>query len=205
MNATDDIPVSPLCDRSSSARGDRIALRLPPRAAVLLLALALAASACTPAPDGAQDRDDAAWDGAHDPASAQALEDTLSRRIADAYDFTRPDVVERMGALYPDSGRVISASGGYVTTTVDPLRQGLADFWANVGTNMSDATWEWGDIHVDRLSEDAAVLTATWSIPHIAPTGNPHTISGAWTAVFRRMEGEWTIIQEHLSVPPQGP
>ncbi|HEX2167996.1 MAG TPA: nuclear transport factor 2 family protein, partial [Longimicrobiales bacterium] len=60
------------------------------------------------------------------------------------------------------------------------------------------------DIHIDRLSEDAAVLTATWSIPHIAPTGNPHTIRGAWTAVFRRMEGEWKIIQEHLSVPPQG-
>ncbi|MGH7465704.1 MAG: DUF4440 domain-containing protein, partial [Longimicrobiales bacterium] len=124
-----------------------------------------------------------------DPQGTAALQDTLMERIAHAYDFTRPGVVERMTALYPDTGRVISASGGYVTSTVDSLRQGLAQFWANVGVNMSDPRWEWGDVHVDRLSDDAAVLTGTWSIPHIAPTGRPHTIRGAWTAVFRRVDG----------------
>jgi ketosteroid isomerase-like protein len=159
-----------------------------------ILLLALGVLACAPAPA----------DRGPDGAATQALEDTLTRRIAEAYDFTQPDVVARMSDLYPDTGRVISASGGYVTTTADSLRQGLADFWANVGVNMTDPSWVWGDIHVDRLAEDAAVLTATWSIPHIAPTGNPHTIRGAWTAVFRRMEGEWRIIQEHLSVPPEG-
>jgi ketosteroid isomerase-like protein len=155
-----------------------------------LLLIALAAPACAPAPG--------------DDASTGALRDTLMQRIEDAYDFTRPDIVERMSALYPNSGRVISASGGHVTTTADSLRQGLADFWANVGVNMTDPRWEWGDVHVDRLAPDAAVLTATWSIPHIAPTGRPHTIRGAWTAVFRRMDGEWLIVQEHLSVPPEG-
>jgi ketosteroid isomerase-like protein len=108
-----------------------------------------------------------------------------------------------MSALYPDTGRVISASGGYVTTTADSLRQGLAEFWETAGVNMSDPRWEWGDVHVDRLSADAAVLTGTWSIPHMAPTGEPHTIRGAWTAVFRRIDGEWVIIQEHLSIPPE--
>lgn len=124
-------------------------------------------------------------------------------RIAEAYDFTRPDIVERMSGLYPDTGRVISASGGYVITTADSLRQGLAEFWATTGVNMSEPRWEWGEVHVDRLSRDAAVLTGTWSIPHIAPGGMPHTISGAWTAIFRRVDGEWKIIQEHLSVPPE--
>lgn len=138
-----------------------------------------------------------------DPASTAALRDTLVHRIAVAYDFTRPDVVERMSALYPDTGRVISASGGYVMTTADSLRQGLREFWETTGVNMSEARWEWGEVHVDRLAEDAAVLTGTWSIPHIAPTGEPHTIRGAWTAVFSRIDGEWKIIQEHLSVPPE--
>ena len=159
-----------------------------PRPGVLAIVLAFGSACAQPAGD----------------APTDSLADTLAQRIEDAYDFTRPDVVERMSALYPDSGRVISASGGFVTTTVDSLRQGLADFWANVGVNMTDARWEWGVMHVDRLSEDAAVLTATWSIPHIAPTSRPHTISGAWTAVFRRLDGEWKIIQEHLSVPPEG-
>jgi ketosteroid isomerase-like protein len=153
--------------------------------------VALALAGCAPA--------------SSDVASTDALRDTLMQRIEQAYDFTATDVVEGMSALYPDTGRVISASGGYVTTSADSLRQGLAEFWENVGINMSDARWEWDAVHVDRLSEDAAVLTGTWSIPHIAPTGNPHTIRGAWTAVFRRVAGEWLIIQEHLSVPPEHP
>lgn len=137
-----------------------------------------------------------------DAAAGRALADTLSARIAEAYDFTRPDVVNRMMSLYPDSGRVVSASGGYIMTAPDSLRQGLADFWANVGENMQDPVWRWNDVYVDRLADDAAVMTGTWSIEHTAPTGRPHTIRGAWTAVFRRMDGEWKIVQEHLSVPP---
>lgn len=131
-----------------------------------------------------------------------ALADTLKNRIADAYDFSRPGVTERMNALYPDTGRVISASGGHVTTSVDSLRAGIASFWQNVGQNMRDPKWVWGDVYVDRLGPDAAVLTSTWSIPHIAPTGHPHVIQGAWTAVFRRLDGKWLIVVEHLSVPP---
>lgn len=135
-------------------------------------------------------------------AGDAALADTLRARIEAAYDFSRPGVVDRMNDLYPDTGRVISASGGQVIASADSLRAGIAAFWRDAGQNMREARWEWGDVHVDRLSDDAAVLTATWSIPHIAPTGNPHTIRGAWTAVFRRIAGRWMIVVEHLSVPP---
>jgi ketosteroid isomerase-like protein len=139
---------------------------------------------------------------AQSPRSDPALTDTLRQLIEAAYDFSRSDVVEGMTSLYPDSGRVISASDGYVMTSADSVRQGISRFWQNVGSNMREPRWEWGDVYVDRLADDAAVLTATWSIPHIAPTNRPHTISGAWTAVFRRTGPEWKIIQEHLSIPP---
>src|SRR5690606_12961328 len=104
-------------------------------------------------------------------------------------------------ALYADSGRVISASAGHITTSRDSVRAGIERFWSNVGVNMRDPRWTWGDMYVDRIGSDAAVLTASWSIPHIAPTGQPHTIGGAWTAVFRRIDGEWKIVHEHLSEP----
>jgi ketosteroid isomerase-like protein len=120
----------------------------------------------------------------------------------EAYDFTRPGVAERMMALYPDSGRVISASGGQVMASGDSRRAGIHDFWLNVGQNMREPRWEWGDVYVDRLGRDEAVLTAPWSIPHIAPTGRPHVLRGAWTAVFRRISEQWMIVAEHLSVPP---
>jgi ketosteroid isomerase-like protein len=162
--------------------------RISPTRAWHLLLLGVFA-ACKPAPPPVPEND-------------AALADTLKARIEQAYDFSRPGAVERMNALYPDSGRVISASGGHIISSADSLRAGIAAFWENVGRNMRDAKWVWGDVFVDRLSPDAAVLTATWSIPHIAPTGHPHTIQGAWTAVFRRISGRWMIVVEHLSVPP---
>ena len=131
-----------------------------------------------------------------------ALADTLKARIETAYDFSRPGVPERMNALYPDSGRVLSASGGQIVVSADSIRAGIAAFWRNVGQNMRDPKWVWGEVYADRLGPDAGVLTATWSIPHIAPTGHPHTIRGAWTAVFRRLGGQWMIVAEHLSAPP---
>ena len=131
-----------------------------------------------------------------------ALADTLKGLIEQAYDFTRPGVLDRMASLYPDTGEVISASGGEVMESPDSLRAGLEEFWRTAGQFMKDARWEWGKVYVDRLAADAAVLTATWSIPHTAPTGRPHVIRGAWTAVFRRRDGRWKIVTEHLSSPP---
>jgi hypothetical protein len=69
---------------------------------------------------------------------------------------------------------------------------------------MQNPTWVWGRPLVDVLAPDAAVVTMTYRVPHRTPEGVPHTIAGAWTAVFARRAGKWVIVQEHLSeVPPE--
>ena len=122
--------------------------------------------------------------------------------IRSAYDLKAKDVVGRFMSLYPDSGRVVSASGGRVTTTRAALESGIKSFYEYVGRNMQDPTWIWGTPLVDVLSPDAAVVTTTYRIPHRTPAGAPHTIAGAWTAVFARRGGKWVIVQEHLSEIP---
>jgi hypothetical protein len=102
-------------------------------------------------------------------------------------------------SLYPDSGRVISASGGVTTTTRPKLEEGIKAFWTYVGQNMRNPHWEWTSMTVDVLAPDAAVMTSTYRIPHLTPMGMNHVISGAWTAVFQNRGGRWVIIQEHLS------
>jgi ketosteroid isomerase-like protein len=124
--------------------------------------------------------------------------------IANAYDFSSPAIVTRMTALYPDAGNVVSASEGQIVSSADSVRAGIAHFWQEAGQNMRNARWVWDEVHVSALSPDAAVLTGTWSIPHIAPHGGEHIIRGAWTAVFRRgTDGAWKIVHEHLSSPPE--
>ncbi|MFL5598026.1 MAG: YybH family protein [Gemmatimonadaceae bacterium] len=132
-------------------------------------------------------------------AEKKAIADSLKRLVVDAYDFGRPDAVKSLMSLYPSQGRVISASGGVITTTRPQLEQGIKAFWTYVGQNMRKPRWEWTSMNVDVLAPDAAVMTSTYRIPHLTPTGMSHVIAGAWTAVFQKQGGRWVIIQEHLS------
>ena len=132
-------------------------------------------------------------------AEQQAIADTLKKLVVNAYDLSKPDPVKRLMSLYPDSGRVISASGGVITTTRPQLEQGIKAFWTYVGQNMRNPKWEWTSMNVDVLAPDAAVMTSTYRVPHLTPTGMNHVIGGAWTAVFQKRGGRWVVIQEHLS------
>lgn len=133
-----------------------------------------------------------------------AIGDSIKQLVVSTYDFSRSGQVERMMSLYPDTGLLLSANSGRVTTTRAALKAQVDTFWKYVGSNMRNPKWEWTSMHVDVLSRDAAVMTATYRVPHLTPENRPHVIGGAWTALFVRRGGKWVIIQEHLSdVPAQ--
>jgi ketosteroid isomerase-like protein len=132
-----------------------------------------------------------------------AIADSLQRLVQEAYDFSQPDVVDRLLALYPDTGRVVSASGGRVIASRDSLDAAIRAFWAAVGQNMRDPRTEWPSFHVDVPSTRAAVVTAEYRVPHTTPAGAPHTIGGAMTLVFEKQGARWVVIQEHLSDLPE--
>jgi Domain of unknown function (DUF4440) len=154
-----------------------------------VLAILLATTAC-------QDPEQIA------PAERRAIADSLSALVVQAYDFSRPDAPEQLLALYPDTGRVISAVAGHVTTTRDTLAGEIRGFWQRVGQNMRNPTFVLGSTYVDLITRNAAVVTLTYSIPHRTPRDTPHVVSGAWTMLWRRQGGQWRIVQEHLSDTP---
>ena len=129
----------------------------------------------------------------------KTIADSLKSLVVAAYDLSKPDPVKNLMSLYPTEGRVISASGGVITTTRPQLAQAIQAFWTYVGQNMKQPKWEWTSMNVDVLAPDAAVMTSTYRVPHLTPTGMNHVIGGAWTAVFQKRGGRWVIIQEHLS------
>ena len=138
-------------------------------------------------------------------AQRTAIADTIRARMKAACDLSAPNFVTRLMSLYPDTGRVISATGGRITTTRAELEQNIRTFWESTGQNMRQPRWVWDTMAVDVLSPNAAALTATYRIPHLTPRGMPHVVGGAWTAVFERRGSTWVIVQEHLSdAPPIG-
>lgn len=122
-----------------------------------------------------------------------------------AYDLSKPGAAERMLSMYPQSGRVVSATAGRVVTSRDTLEAGIRYFWQNVGVNMRGARWIWDAMYVDVLSPTSAVVTGAYRIPHKTPRNEDHVIAGAITAVFAKRDGKWIIIQEHLSDVPDTP
>lgn len=131
-----------------------------------------------------------------------ADERAIRSEVVAAYDFTRPNVPDNLMALYAPTGRIVSASAGRIVTSRDSLRAGIQAFWDNVGRNMRNPRVEWTQMYIAVLAPDAAVMTATYRIPHIQPNGMQHVIGGAWTAAFERIGGRWYIVQEHLSDDP---
>jgi ketosteroid isomerase-like protein len=133
----------------------------------------------------------------------KAIADTLRALVVSAYDLSKPgDAVARMMSLYPPSGNVVSASGGRMSVSRDSLEAGIRAFWQYVGQNMRDPRWTWDQMQIDVMSRDAAVLSATYHVPHRTPRGDPHVIAGALTVAFQRRDGRWSVVQEHLSDLP---
>lgn len=146
-----------------------------------------------------------ACDSAEDvPAGERrAIADSLETLVVNAYDLSQPNAPARLLSLYPDSGRVISAAGGHVTSTRAALADGINTFWQRAGQNMQGPKFVLGSTYVDVITRHAAVMTFTYSIPHHTPRGMPHTVSGAWTSLWRNQNGRWMIVQEHLSDTPE--
>lgn len=165
-------------------------MRLRPRP--ILLLLALLSGACAPG--------ERSLTG----AERRAIADTLEGLVRRAYDVSGPSAgaADRLISLYADSGRVVSASGGRILTSRDSLVDGIRYFWESTGRNMREPRWIWEQMVTDVLSPDAAVVTATYRVPHRTPRGEPHELAGAMTLVFARRGGRWVVVQEHLSDRP---
>jgi ketosteroid isomerase-like protein len=136
------------------------------------------------------------------PAQRAAITNEIESKVRSAYDLSVPGAEQRMLALYVDTGRVVSASGGQVIASRDTLAKGIELFWQNVGVNMRQPKWIWTHMYVDVLSAESAVFTGTYRVPHMTPRGEPHEIAGAMTLVFEKRGGKWGVVQEHLSDLP---
>lgn len=136
-------------------------------------------------------------------AQRASIAKQIEGKVRDAYDLSKPGAEQKMLALYTDTGRIVSTSGGRAITSRDTIAEGIRLFWVNVGSNMKNPKWIWTHTYVDVLAPNVAVFTGTYRVPHQTPRGEPHEIDGAMTLVFTQREGKWGVIQEHLSdVPP---
>jgi hypothetical protein len=167
--------------------------RLPIRTRAVAALVALVVASCRPAAPVAT----------LSSTESAAIADSIRAAVTRAYDLSTGDVPARMLSIYPNEGRVVSATAGRVTATRDLVGSAVRSFWEGVGQYMVRPTWTWDAIQVDVLSRDAAVMTAQYTVPHWTSDGNPHVIGGVWSAVWQRRDGRWLVTHEHLSDMPR--
>ena len=147
----------------------------------------------------------AACSGEVSESQKAAVSAEVEAALRGAYDLCKPDVDERMLALYPESGPVLSAAAGRITRSRDTLAAQIHYFWRAIGMNMKEPRWIWDSLHVEVLTPTSAVVTASYRIPHKTPRNQDHVIARAMTALFEKRAGKWVIVEEHLSNVPPSP
>lgn len=136
-------------------------------------------------------------------AEARAVGDSIRAIVTGAYDLSKGDVPTRMLSVYPESGRVVSATAGRVTNTRALLETSVNAFWDGVGQYMIKPRWTWTNLEVEAIDRNTAMMTAQYTVPHWTDVGSPHVIGGVWTALWQRRGGRWVITHEHLSDMPR--
>src|SRR5207244_5988253 len=84
-------------------------------------------------------------------AEKKAIAAEIEKEVRSAYDLKSPNVEKSFENLYPDSGRIVSASGGTIIASRDTLFAGIHAFWQYVGSNMRNPKWMWDRILIDVL------------------------------------------------------
>lgn len=95
---------------------------------------------------------------------------------------------------YWQSPELIFTSGGRVQRG---WRTTLERYRATYGTSReSMGTLSFYDLEVHALADDAAWALGRWALR------GREDVSGVFTLVFRRLDGDWRIVHDHTSVTP---
>ena len=92
---------------------------------------------------------------------------------------------------YWNSDKLVFASGDNVTRGWQPT---LDRYKKTYSSREKMGTLAFGDLEVNVLSGDAAVVLGSWSLTRAAD--NP---KGKFTLIFRKMKDGWRIVHDHTS------
>ena len=126
-----------------------------------------------------------------DEASRSAIEDAVTQSAW--RHLQSPDAAAALDCYLPDA---LVASNGSLYPSFERFAEDARQFYATLA-HVDLAVWD--DMHVQVLTRDVAVLTATvrWSSSDTA--GTRTDLQGVWTAVYVQHGGEWKICMRHES------
>jgi uncharacterized protein (TIGR02246 family) len=129
-----------------------------------------------------------------DPERCAALEEAVKQAAWDH--LLAKDAAEALGHYEPDA---IVASNASLYPSLEEFAADAREFYRTL-RQVDLAVWD--EMHVQALSDDAAVLTATVRWSSTDTEGVRLDLKGVWTAVYVQRDGRWSICARHESFEP---
>ena len=182
-------------DRSPSPKADGahscILVRLPfsqlnhrevcmVRAMFTLFVCAAITQACAPASPSAMSEQERA-----------AVAEAVAQRVEGYVDAIRTLDLDRMLQFWADTDGFVYAGDGSLTVGYDVHAAQLREV---IGSTAQVNSMEISDPHIYVLGPDAAAYSMEFEWSMTSVSGDTTRARGAWTYVFKRLDGEWKVV-----------
>jgi hypothetical protein len=140
------------------------------------------------------------------PASEHLLtpeeRDAIANRVSQLFDeiprTTNALQFDRLLSHYRESDELTYVAGGRVTRS----HGAFADIMDAQFRGVVESDLRWLDIHIDVLSRDVAVATATFEFTAALAAGNTAQSAGTYMCIYVLRNGDWEIQYSAHSFPP---
>ncbi len=144
------------------------------------VAVVLLASGCIPPPEAEMDA-----------ATKEAVRSAVEERVLGYFQAMRDSDLEYMLGYYADSDDFVYADFGNPTLGYDDYADFLRGF---VESGMSITSLEVDPPHIVVLSSSVASSSFEYSWTMADAEGNSLSAVGAWTYVFKKIDGVWQVV-----------
>ena len=130
------------------------------------------------------------------PAERQAVAAEIRERLDEYAEAVTNQDINAMLSFWSDSEDFLFAGDGVIL--------GGYEEWAPLTTKHNAETkrwlrWNWHNVHVVVLSQNAASATVALDYSKISTDGDTVSADGSWTYVFKKYDGDWKVIQTNGS------
>jgi len=98
---------------------------------------------------------------------------------------------DAINLFWGDSGSFVFAGDGTILGGHREWAEALDSYEEQLDTWLEFEYW---NTHVEALSIDAATATTEFAHSRITVEGDTVSVTGAWTYVFNRIDGDWDVI-----------
>jgi ketosteroid isomerase-like protein len=130
-----------------------------------------------------------------------AIADTVAHLFAGIADATNDLNLDRLLAYYDDSEALTYVAQGRVIRS----RAAFGDLLEAQLRGLAGADLRFLDTYVDVLSDDVAVVTATYEFDATLPDGRVVPTAGTYTCLFVRHDGRWQVRHSSHTFPASQP